>query len=210
MSTASQSLEALAAGLRRIPDGGGIIALLSGAPGPDHGELATRCEDTQQLENLDREMLCEHDSTILDLFLDDADLGDRMVSKRRISSVGSLQLEALRANNPVEVWLSLPVDIQGLAPKAMDEVLRVLEGSMSNELIWMRMGITSAIGQNGQGIESLTLGDVEELRRFADQTGMGHFPSWTQNIALSRFESPHREPGYRAKMILKDLAKYFP
>lgn len=214
--------------LARIREQGGIIALSSGAPGPELDELATRCEDTKLLENTYRELLGEYDSTVLDLYLDGADLGDPLVSERRVNAVSSLQVQAIAANEPIEVWLSLPVDGTELAPDAVEEVRRVLDGgavdlagvnlllsdvgseqdptihadnailaiknahrqlkeiyelpaqdvsreTMSNDSIWMRIGITPMIDQGAQAGESLTSEDAEKLMRFALVMGLRRF-----------------------------------
>lgn len=126
----------------RVNELGGQIVISTG--GLLNDELATACEDEQQVMRGYQQLLERYDSTILDLDIEADDLTNVTGGERRARAVAQLQQQM-----DVEVWLTLPAATFGLAPEGLAEVKRMLAADVQLtgvNLMTMNFGETRTAG----------------------------------------------------------------
>lgn len=100
--------------------GGEAVISFGGAA---RDELATVCTDPEQLQEAYAAVLDRYGVTIVDFDVENDDLGARQAHERRAEALARLQEER---DEPLDVWVTLPVAPQGLDEDSVDVVARML------------------------------------------------------------------------------------
>lgn len=115
------SLEQQVAGMRH--DGDDVVVSFGGAAG---NELATKCPDVDRLQESYRTVLDRYQVGTMDFDIEMDDLGRADAHVRRAQAVADLQ-EERSEEDPLRVWLTLPVTPDGFEADALDVVDSMLE-----------------------------------------------------------------------------------
>lgn len=105
-------------------EGGGEVAVSFGGAARD--ELSTVCTDPGRLYEAYRTVVDRYDLDIVDLDVEMNDLEHTEAHQRRAEALARLQAER-DADDPLAVWLTLPVGIQGMDAESRDVVQQTLE-----------------------------------------------------------------------------------
>ncbi len=89
-------------------------------------ELAVGCTDTKALKDAYAQSLDRYEASTMDLDIEGAALSDTASLDRRSEAVAALQKERAAAGKPLAVWLTLPVDPNGLTAVGRDAVARMI------------------------------------------------------------------------------------
>ena len=108
--------------------GGNVMLSLGGA---NNSELAVACDDQTQLTDAYRQLVQRYDVTTLDLDIEGTAVADDASLRRRAAALKTLQAERQAADQPLAVWLTLPVAPDGLTADGLDAVRTTLEGGVS-------------------------------------------------------------------------------
>ena len=98
--------------------------------GVANDELATACEDVDELTQAYGDVVDRYDLPAIDLDIEGAALADADAATRRAEAIAAVQAEREDAGHPLEVWLTLPVDPTGLPDDAVDVVDATLAGGV--------------------------------------------------------------------------------
>jgi len=96
----------------------GVSAIISFG-GRDNTELGEGCNDTAALEQAYQAVLSRYHAATMDLDIEGAALADPSAAERRAEAVAQLQAAAAKKHQQVAVWLTLPVEPDGLQADAM-------------------------------------------------------------------------------------------
>lgn len=124
------TLPAAAAGLdldrriARLRQLTGDVAVSFG--GQANQELALPCVDPARLLAAYRSVVNRYGVSTIDLDLEGAALTDQASQVRRARAIAALQQERRRAGTALAVWVTLPVDPDGLTPDGTNAVARLL------------------------------------------------------------------------------------
>ena len=99
--------------------GGDVVVAFGGAA---NEELATACEDVDDLARAYGDVVDRYDLAAVDLDIEGTALADPAATERRAEALAAVQAERAEAGTPLEVWLTLPVDPTGLPADAVDVV----------------------------------------------------------------------------------------
>jgi chitinase len=127
---------------------GGDAAVSFG--GASHQELATVCEDPDQLYSAYAEVIDRYGLDIVDLDVEGDDLGLAEANARRGHAIAQVQ-EQRPADDPLDVWVTLPVGVNGLDENAREVVTQMLEAGVELagvNLMTMNYGEGAAPGQD--------------------------------------------------------------
>ncbi|PLC12803.1 hypothetical protein AUQ48_11930 [Kocuria flava] len=113
----------LDAAVETLYEQGGAAAVSFG--GQSGTELATACEDSQALSGAYGAVVERYGVDIIDLDVEADDLGNSAANARRAEAVAQLQQQRPE-DDPLQVWVTLPVGPQGLAEDAQDVVVQML------------------------------------------------------------------------------------
>lgn len=105
-------------------DGGEVAVSFGGAA---RDEPATVCTDVDRLVESYRTVVDRYRADAVDLDVEMDDLGRRDANERRAEALARLQEDR---EEPLEVWLTLPVGPQGLEEDATEVVAQTLEGGV--------------------------------------------------------------------------------
>lgn len=117
-------LDAQIADIRR---GGGEVLVSFGGAAED--ELSTACTDPTALAAAYREVIDRYDLDVLDLDIELNDLEDAGANRRRAAVVAELQAER-PAEDPLGVWLTLPVGSTGLGEQSLSLISGMLDAGV--------------------------------------------------------------------------------
>lgn len=92
-------------------------------------ELAGVCTDAAALAKAYTSVITRYGLDIVDYDVEGEGLADRSAAQRRAAAVARLQA-ARPAGNPLKVWLTLPVSMQGLTPDGEAAVTAMLDGGV--------------------------------------------------------------------------------
>ncbi|WP_298582772.1 chitinase [uncultured Kocuria sp.] len=104
--------------------GGEAVISFGGAA---RDELATVCTDPERLREAYATVLDRYGVTTADFDIENDDLGDRQAHERRAEALARLQGER---DEPLDVWVTLPVAPQGLDEDSVDAVARMLSAGV--------------------------------------------------------------------------------
>lgn len=108
-------------------NGGDVVASFGGQSGT---ELATGCEDPDELYDAYRAVVERYDLDAVDLDIEMDDLQDAEAGSRRAEAVARLQAER-PDDDPLEVWVTLPVGTEGLDEQSQQTVTQLLEAGVN-------------------------------------------------------------------------------
>jgi chitinase len=127
---------------------GGDVAVSFG--GASHEELATVCEDAEQLYSAYATVVDRYDLDIVDLDVEGDDLGLSEANARRGQAMAQVQHQR-PSEDPLDVWVTLPVGVNGLDENALEVVTQMLDAGVELagvNLMTMNFGEGAAPGQN--------------------------------------------------------------
>lgn len=128
----------------RVNDAGGEIVVSTG--GLLNDELATACNDPEQVAKGYAQVLNRYESKTLDLDIEGDDLSNIEAGKNRVEAILELQ-----KNTDFELWLTLPAATFGMAPEGVAEVERMLAAGVEItgvNLMTMNFGDTRQPGES--------------------------------------------------------------
>ncbi|NKX54303.1 chitinase [Arthrobacter mobilis] len=111
----------------RLAETGGEIIVSFG--GLLNDELATACTDTAQLVRAYGSVIDRYQISTIDLDIEADDLGNTEAGKRRAEAIAALQQER-SAQDPLRVWLTLPVAPTGLTEQGTAAVSHMLDAGV--------------------------------------------------------------------------------
>jgi chitinase len=114
--------------LARIHDQGREYVISFG--GQRGTELATACTTEPSLLTAYRTVIDRYETPVVDFDLEGATLDDVAAMERRASVVATLQEEREDTDEPLAVWLTLPVTVDGLAPSGAVAVKTFLDAGV--------------------------------------------------------------------------------
>lgn len=110
-----------------VREQGRDVAISFGGAAGD--ELATVCTDEDRLHTAYRTVIDRYGADTVDFDIEMDDLEDREAARRRAEVVARLQ-EDRAADDPLEVWVTLPVGLQGLDGNSRDVVAQMLDAGV--------------------------------------------------------------------------------
>ena len=114
--------------LARIHDQGREYVISFG--GQRGTELATACTTESALVSAYRTVIDRYDTPVVDFDLEGPALDDPDAMERRADAVATLQRERADSDEPLAVWLTLPVTVDGLAPSGAVAVRTFLDAGV--------------------------------------------------------------------------------
>jgi chitinase len=103
---------------------GEVIVSFGGAA---NDELATVCEDVEELTQAYADVVDRYDVPAIDLDIEAGALADTESATRRGEAIAAVQADRVDADQPLEVWLTLPVDPSGLP----DDAVAVIDATLA-------------------------------------------------------------------------------
>jgi chitinase len=98
--------------------------------GRDNDELAVACTDQDALIDAYRTVVERYDATTIDLDIEGPALSDTDALERRATALAALQEELAADDQDLDVWLTLPVAIDGLTAEGLAAVETTLRGGV--------------------------------------------------------------------------------
>ncbi|WP_333483423.1 carbohydrate-binding protein [Arthrobacter sp. CAN_A1] len=114
--------------IARLIQSGGEVAVSFG--GLLNDELATSCTDVNDLKDAYASVVDRYNLTTIDLDVEGENLLDTAGGERRAAALALLQEERLAADEPLNIWLTLPVAPSGLTEPGTTAVTQMLEGGV--------------------------------------------------------------------------------
>ncbi|WP_024476092.1 carbohydrate-binding protein [Arthrobacter sp. CAL618] len=114
--------------IARLLQSGGEVAVSFG--GLHNDELATSCTDVNDLKDAYASVVERYNLSTIDLDVEGENLLDTEAGERRAEAIALLQQERLAADEPLNVWLTLPVAPTGLTEPGTTAVTQMLEGGV--------------------------------------------------------------------------------
>ncbi|WP_241984852.1 chitinase [Cryobacterium adonitolivorans] len=108
---------------RRVQQGGDVIVSFGGLL---NTELATGCTDATELRRGYESVIDRYSLNTIDLDIEGDNLADTAAGERRASAIAAIQTERATADNPLAVWLTLPVLPTGLTEAGTTAVAQML------------------------------------------------------------------------------------
>lgn len=157
--------------IARLEQNGGEIAISFGGFAND--ELATVCEDLEDLVAAYREVVERYQISTIDLDIEGSALDDSASVQRRAAAIARLQIEARTADRPLAVWLTLPVTPSGLDERGQKVVRAMLDAGVDLAGVnAMTMNYGEALDDQSllDGVENSVLGLRRQLKAlYAEQ-----------------------------------------
>ncbi len=94
--------------------------------GQANHELAVTCTDVAELTAAYRSVVERYEVNSIDFDIEGTDLADTAAQVRRAQAVAALQQDLAEHDRPLAVWLTLPVDTEGLTAAGQQEVRTML------------------------------------------------------------------------------------
>jgi chitinase len=158
--------------IARLEQSGGEVAISFGGFAND--ELATVCENVDDLVAAYHDVVEHYDVSTIDLDIEGSALDDAASVQRRAIAVARLQTQARAAGRPLAVWLTLPVTPSGLDERGQKVVRAMLDAGVDVagvNAMTMNYGAALDDGQSLlDGVESSVLGLQRQLKAlYAEQ-----------------------------------------
>lgn len=118
-------LDRRVARLRQL--GGDVVVSFGGLA--NHA-LATACTDEDRLRRAYAKVVDRYDLTTIDLDVEGEALTNRTAGARRAAALAALQVQRAQRGEPLDVWLTLPVDPRGLPADALAVVDELLDAGV--------------------------------------------------------------------------------
>ncbi|HEV7951460.1 MAG TPA: chitinase [Glaciihabitans sp.] len=94
-------------------------------------ELATACEDVDELADAYRTVMDRYSITVMDLDIEGEMLLDEAATIRRAKAIAQLQNDYQADDSSLDVWLTLPVAPNGLTADGLAQVEQMLEAGVT-------------------------------------------------------------------------------
>jgi EAL domain-containing protein (putative c-di-GMP-specific phosphodiesterase class I)/cellulose synthase/poly-beta-1,6-N-acetylglucosamine synthase-like glycosyltransferase/chitodextrinase len=117
-----QADQALALGPRVAELGQEGVGAIVSFGGQANTDLAVGCTNAQALERAYQSVVSYYNVNTIDFDVEGAALSDPGVAQRRANAVAALQAAAARQHRPLRVWLTLPVEPDGLQADAISTI----------------------------------------------------------------------------------------
>lgn len=160
------SLERAADGLnldRRVAqlqnEGSAAVVSFGGAA---NTELAVACTDVDALTKAYASVVERYHVSTIDLDLEGSALDDEAATARRTKAVVALQQAAARRGKPLNVWLTLPVDTNGLQGNALSVVRAAVSGGLQVAGVDV---MTMEFGAAPDGMAAASIRALQETHR---------------------------------------------
>jgi chitinase len=127
----SQADQALALGPRLAELGQEGVGAVVSFGGRANTDLAEGCTNVPSLERAYQSVVSHYRLRTIDLDVEGAALSDAAAAQRRAAAVAGLQAAAARQHRPVRVWLTLPVEPDGLQSDAISVIDAMLRARVS-------------------------------------------------------------------------------
>lgn len=114
--------------IRLREHGSDAIVSFGGAANTD---LASVCSDASSLQAAYKSVIDRYELSTIDLDIEGPALDDIPALERRATALQALQKEKQASGKPISVWLTLPVDSEGLPPNAQTVVNTFLRGGVA-------------------------------------------------------------------------------
>jgi chitinase len=98
--------------------------------GQANNELAVACTNPQQLESAYASVVSHYSLTTVDFDIEGAALNDQASIERRSTAVAALQHRERAAGHPLAVWLTLPVEPNGLQTNGLAVVTSMIQAGV--------------------------------------------------------------------------------
>jgi chitinase len=98
--------------------------------GQANTELAVSCTNVPDLESAYASVIARYSLTTVDFDIEGAALGDSASLQRRSTAVAALQHERRAAGHPLAVWLTLPVEPDGLQADGLSAVTSMIQAGV--------------------------------------------------------------------------------
>lgn len=98
--------------------------------GQANRELATACADIDALTSAYQSVVDRYELSSIDLDIEGDALTDAEGMARRATAIATVQESSAAANRPVAVWLTLPVDTNGLTSQGVQAVTTMLDAGV--------------------------------------------------------------------------------
>jgi chitinase len=99
--------------------------------GQANNELAVSCTDPAKLAAAYQSVITRYSLNTIDFDIEGAAQGDQASLVRRAQAIASLQKAAVAAKSPLNVWLTLPVEPDGLQSDALNVVKTMLDNGVA-------------------------------------------------------------------------------
>jgi chitinase len=99
--------------------------------GQANNELAVSCTNTAQLTAAYESVISRYSLTTIDLDIEGAAQSDQASLVRRAQAIATVQKNARTAKTPLNVWLTLPVEPDGLQHDALNVVKTMLDNGVA-------------------------------------------------------------------------------
>jgi chitinase len=130
--------------------------------GQANSELAVSCTDTTKLTKAYQSVVSRYSLTTVDFDLEGAALDDHASVVRRAVAIAAVQKQAKADKKPVNVWLTLPVEPDGLQSNALTAISEMMNaGVQLSGVNIMAMDFTSA----PSGMPAAIAGALNETHR---------------------------------------------
>lgn len=134
----------------RLRQGGADVVVSFG--GAINTELASACETSGEVAAAYRDVIDRYAVGTIDLDLEYANLSDEAAGYRRAAAVAQLQRERERAGEALEVWLTLPVAMDGLTDEGLTVVRQMLSSGVDlTGVNVMTMNYNTDLGDRSMG-----------------------------------------------------------
>ena len=112
---------------RRDQQGGDVIVSFGGQL---NNELATGCADAAALTDAYESVIDRYELSTIDLDLEGENLADTAAGERRAGVIAGIQERRAATDNPLAVWVTLPVLPTGLTEAGTDAVAQMLDAGV--------------------------------------------------------------------------------
>ncbi len=130
--------------------------------GQANSELAVSCTDTRKLTSAYEYVVKRYSLSTVDFDIEGAAQGDQASLVRRAQAIAIVQKAAAAAKSPLNVWLTLPVEPDGLQSDALNVIKAMLDNGVTLAGVnVMAMDFTSA----PQGMYSAITGSLNATHR---------------------------------------------
>ncbi len=149
--------------IARLDQQGGEVIVSFG--GQLNDELATACTDSDALESAYTSVIDRYSLSTIDLDIEGENLRDAEAGARRAEAIAAIQEDRADSDDPIAVWVTLPVTPEGLLPEATDTVAQMLSAGIDLagvNLMTMNYGSSRATGQS---MADATRGALEATHR---------------------------------------------
>lgn len=160
--------------IARLQQQGGSVAISFG--GLLNNELAVGCTDVQQLETAYQSVVGRYKVDTIDLDLEGDGLNNADAGVRRATALADLQKSMRSSGKPLAIWVTLPVDPQGLSEAGTTAISTLLSKGVDIagiNVMTMDYGDSLAKGQDMlSGSESALIQTARQLGVLYDKAGI--------------------------------------